>query len=61
MGSFSHLLVTFDTGVFKLYVDGVEVQVHDSGVPWPLNSHSAATLGFIEGEAAFHGCFDDVS
>ena len=52
--------VVFDMGHYVVYVNAA-----NSGNAWvdpvPVNSHSDATLGFVEGKEPMKGYFDDVS
>jgi hypothetical protein len=64
-GQWTQVCVTFENGVYNVYVDGVNALGGPAPAvaasSFPQNTHSPAILGFKEGFGAFSGYLDDVS
>ena len=62
MRAWNRLCVTFDKGHEIIYFNEIDPIHHQFDSKYPIISHSATTLGYLDGiHYTFYGYFDDVS
>jgi len=57
----SKLCIVCINGRYYIYINTYECGHYDSGNQFPINSHSDATVGFVDDKYLFYGYIDDVS